>query len=118
VVGHPMLQPISISAGWVRGRGLTPVGYCNVKSQMQVLPSGVQRKANNIPGFLQNLLDEVDCVKLMDSVMTNAFSLPGNSGSPVLNDAGNVVGVLFAGDGRNTSLIVPTDLIHDFLAGF
>jgi S1-C subfamily serine protease len=117
LVGHPMLQPISITAGWVRGRGFTPVGYCNVKAKLQVLPSE-QVNRNNLPGFLQNLFDEVDCVRLMDSVMTNNYSLPGNSGSAVLNENGKVIGVLFAGDGRNTSLMVPLDLIHEFLVGF
>lgn len=117
LVGHPMLQPISIAAGWVRGRGTFPIGYCNVKEKLQVLPNGKLQKSN-LPAFLETLFEEDECVKFMDSVITNNFSLPGNSGSPVMNDAGSVVGVLFAGDGMNTSLIVPLDLIQEFVDGF
>jgi serine protease Do len=42
---------------------------------------------------------------------------PGNSGSPVFNDAGKVVGVVFAGlhNADHMTLIVPVSEIHKFL---
>lgn len=117
LVGHPRLQPISISAGWVRGRGSIPVSYCESRTTRNfVLPEGESK--NRAMGPLEDLLNAMSCVKFVDSIMTNNFSLPGNSGSPVLNESGKVVGVLFAGDGLSTSLIVPLDQINEFLTGF
>lgn len=117
LVGHPMLQPISIAAGWVRGRGEIPVGYCEgAITKVSILPEGETRSFKL--DALDDLLEAMSCVKYVDSIITNNFSLPGNSGSPVLNEDGKVIGVLFAGDGRSTSLIVPLDRVQDFLAGF
>jgi hypothetical protein len=114
VVGHPRLQPISMGAGWVRTRVYVPIAYCNskkTKAHVQVAPD--KRKG------AKALMDfEEDCVKEMDSIMTNNDSQPGNSGSAVLNDRGEVAGVLFAGDGNGTSLIVPLDYLHSLLSAY
>lgn len=41
---------------------------------------------------------------------------PGNSGSPVTNEAGEVVGVLYAGDDFGESLVVKLSSLQNFLA--
>lgn len=115
VVGHPRLQPINMTAGWVRTRVYVPIAYCNIASsklRVQVLPD---RRKNAKP-----LLDfeDASCIKEMDSIMTNNDSQPGNSGSAVLNDRGEVVGVLFAGDSNGTSLIVPLNYLHALLSAY
>lgn len=115
LVGHPLLMPISVSAGWVRARGTFPIDYCNSKKNGERLPRIIrpQEQAEDILGLLT-----ADCVKLRSSIITNHDSKPGNSGSAVINDQAEVVGVLFAGDGQGTSLMVPLNEIKAFVAGF
>ena len=113
VVGHPRLQPINMTAGWVRTRVYVPIAYCNKAggAKVQVLPD--QRKS------ARSIFDlDESCIKDMDSIMTNNDSQPGNSGSAVLNDKGQVVGVLFAGDSAGTSLIVPLNYLHSLLSTY
>jgi S1-C subfamily serine protease len=45
----------------------------------------------------------------------SAASRPGNSGSPVANDAGEVVGVLYAGDDGDNSYAVKLSSLTVFL---
>jgi S1-C subfamily serine protease len=116
VVGHPRLQPINMTAGWVRTRGYVAISYCNVlgsKLRVQLLPD---RRRNAKP--LLDLEEQESCIKEMDAIMTNNDSQPGNSGSAVLNDRGQVVGVLFAGDSNGTSLIVPLLYLKEMLANY
>lgn len=54
---------------------------------------------------------------LYEAIGITCFAKPGNSGSPVLNDLGNVVGILFAGDTRSEhmSFIIPSRRINALL---
>lgn len=114
VVGHPELQPINMTAGWVRTRVLVPISYCQKavnRARVMVLPDK-RKGARALFEF------DASCIKEMDSIMTNNDSKPGNSGSAVLNEQGEVVGVLFAGDSNGTSLIVPLDYLKSLLSTY
>jgi S1-C subfamily serine protease len=114
VVGHPELQPINMTAGWVRTRVAVLISYCQKagnQARVMVLPDK-RKGAKALVEF------DLTCLKEMDSIMTNNDSKPGNSGSAVLNDRGEVVGVLFAGDSRGTSLIVPLDYLKALLSTY
>ncbi|MFW2513494.1 S1 family peptidase [Demequina sp. SO4-13] len=53
----------------------------------------------------------------VDTVLaTTAVVQPGSSGSPVLNDAGDVVGVVYAKNDSNQSFIVPVSVLNTLLA--
>lgn len=53
----------------------------------------------------------------VDTVLaTTAVVEPGSSGSPVLNDAGDVVGVVYAKNDSNQSFIVPVSVLNTLLA--
>lgn len=53
----------------------------------------------------------------VDTVLaTTAVVEPGSSGSPVLNDDGDVVGVVYAKNDANQSFIVPVSVLNTLLA--
>jgi S1-C subfamily serine protease len=63
-------------------------------------------------------LDKAGPIKVY---LSTAISYPGNSGSPVVNRYGNVVGILFAGlslDYLNVNLVVPVEYIVSELESF
>jgi S1-C subfamily serine protease len=54
-----------------------------------------------------------------DAWQISAATSPGNSGSPVLDNLGRVVGILFAGSNVNsyTSFIIPAEKLHAIIEG-
>jgi S1-C subfamily serine protease len=114
VVGYPLLMPISARAGWVRGRGIFGINYCESMRTANYLPNFVRMDNAD---FIEQLLGR-DCVRPMSAIITNADIKPGNSGSPILDDNSKVVGVAFAGDDQGTSLIVPLERLQKYLEQF
>jgi S1-C subfamily serine protease len=108
IVGHPFLYPVTISSGYLNERSLVKVSYCNLFN-------------THLPKILGSFEDifEPACVKAVDSYASSARSAPGNSGSAVVNGKGEVVGVLFAGDGRGfQSRIIPLDVLTEYVNQF
>lgn len=120
LVGHPGLRPLSISRGEI-------VGAKTIKLIIGMnLPNdrcfGVQHKIEDVVKNQMMLIIlsargvKNICVATLRSTMFNGISYGGNSGSPVVNFYGNVVGVLFAGSRQVTdAYLVPRDVVKKFV---
>ena len=123
VVGHPALRPLSISRGEVVGKTnvdifsyLLPTGDAKLDDFIKLLGIEVKDGKCDLP---KNLLKE-DKVSILfiempvkicynitnDAYMSTVVIHPGNSGSPVIDFFGRVVGVAFASDKTNWAYIV------------
>lgn len=95
VVGHPKLLPITMSRGEIIGKQEVEVG--------DHIMTGDPNDKCNLP---KNKIEEINifgfplkvCTVKIKAYISNVTILPGNSGSPVVNFYGNVIGVAFAGD--------------------
>lgn len=106
LVGHPGGRPLTMESGHYAGdRTIKLMVKCKKR----------KRKIKEDAVSLFQLLGY--CLKPMKAQYINNISYGGNSGSPVLNIYGNVVGVLFANSRGNPSdsYTVPLWAVHDFL---
>lgn len=115
VLGHPLLEPKTLTKGQLSGGMIVDVaqGYdpmpCEGKTYHKEAPSMFE-----VEGFMEGV--KYMCVRTTAADIVTANILPGNSGSPVLNAYGHVVGVVFAGSpGSGRGFIVPLDDVKDFL---
>ena len=115
LVGHPALRPLTLESGHYVGP---------IRIRMYVSCRGKRRRPVEVP-IKSNILEEFfkmyynGCMKYFNTHHINNIAYGGNSGSPVINKYGNVIGVLFAGSrSQNTSsYIVPLKYVKDFLKG-
>jgi S1-C subfamily serine protease len=117
IVGHPRLELRSFESGSIVSKKIIRIIIPTLrehacKSGKEILPFMF------ITPKLKRLLETYKfCGETLVAVHTNAISYGGNSGSPVLDDFGNIVGVLFAGTRGipTSSLIVPLESVKAFL---
>lgn len=114
IVGHPLLEPLALIKGQISGTMDIPVfiGYnlpCNGKND-----KNIDLSEDPLAAFFGVVSA---CIRTYEAQATTANILPGNSGSPVVNHEGRLVGVAFAGreDGPGRGYIVPLSYIQKFL---
>jgi hypothetical protein len=106
LVGHPQLMPLTLSRGEL-------VGYASIFVLVDMAPC----KPNAAPMYqsVPTPFGRV-CVMQVEAGLTNVIALSGNSGSPMVNIFGNLVGVLFAASSdSNWGNIVPLKEVKEFL---
>lgn len=115
VVGHPLLEPNSVTTGEISG---------TVFIQIVVKQNP---KLEECTGSTYSIIDlsqtfyavfglNAVCVRTLEANASTATILPGNSGSPVINLWGNVVAVAFAANEAGTrSYFVPLSDVKNFL---
>src|SRR6266853_4157241 len=105
LVGHPKLMPLTLSRGQL-------IGYANIAVQVSEEPCKTEE------GMYKNVMSFFGpvCVEINRSALTTIPALGGNSGSPVVNVFGHVVGVLYAGDSRdNWGILIPLEAIQEMM---
>jgi S1-C subfamily serine protease len=104
VVGHPFLWETLMTEGEVSGiKNVILLGETDRKGSCKYLNG-----RNTIFG----------CVEIHESIMSSVKTAPGNSGSPVVNNLGQVVGVLFAGTQNGYSAIVRIKHLKELIKGY
>lgn len=114
-LGHPQLEPLSLSIG-----ELSETVFITIMKKQNATPeecSGPTYELiedTNPFGLALGILNF--CVRHLEANTSSMVILPGNSGSPVLDIWGSVVGVVFAANEAGTrSYVVPLSYLQDFL---
>lgn len=107
IVGHPALMPLAVNRGHL-------LGYEKV---IVLAAEGPCEEEGGMFKTEESWMGPV-CTEQFNAGLTTVIVLGGNSGSPVIDFYGNVVGVLFAGSGpdmANWGIIVPLAALKDFI---
>jgi S1-C subfamily serine protease len=115
VVGHPGLRKLTTSAGEYIGRESIELPF-DVKTREQCPGTVIELN------IFQQLFSGRDfiCLKSYEALATSAVIYGGNSGSPVVNRWGNLIGVAFAGNTsqERDNYIVPLYYVKSLLKKF
>jgi S1-C subfamily serine protease len=115
VVGHPGLRKLTTSSGEYIGReGVELLFEVEKRGQCP----GRIIELNPMEQFFFNR--EFVCLRKYESLATTAVVYGGNSGSPVVNRYGNLIGVVFAGNPNQErdNYIVPLSYVKQVLKHF
>jgi S1-C subfamily serine protease len=103
VVGHPRLMPTIRTDGFLSERTIISVVV------------DVRRCTDNDDPLLCLLLGGIPMIEIYDTIVISALIQPGSSGSGVYNDDGEVIGLVFAGNGElSFGNIVPLENVKNF----
>lgn len=115
VVGHPGLRQLTTSTGEYIGNKIIEMIYDVEKK------SDCPGKIVDLPPIYQIILGrQFLCTREYDALSTSAVIYGGNSGSPVVNKWGNLIGVAFAGsvEQERDNYVVPLSYVKDVLNKF
>jgi S1-C subfamily serine protease len=132
VVGHPHLRPLTLSSGEVIGtEDVNIIEFVISTSNpmlAEMIPTHPDAKCNMPKQNIEEipLPEEIGggsvlvCIDVTSNAyMTSIIIYPGNSGSPMVDYVGRVVGVAFAGDSTdNYGEVVSLTDINNFLAHY
>ena len=105
VYGHPLLKPTTPSTGEYLEDGVVPIGMGPNEE------GNCQEGTEEIESFFGKI-----CVLPMELSYSTVPIYPGNSGSPVLNEEGEVVGVMNSSDSRdNRGMFIPLQYLKEIL---
>lgn len=107
MLGHPMLHPLTPSQGFLVGPSDIKIGYTP--------HSGACPEGSKPTATFQGMV----CIMSLRVVDTTNTTFPGNSGSPVMNAQGEVVGVMNSTDGATGwGAMVPLEYLNTILGKF
>lgn len=109
ITGHPNLLPNVINKGNFGNRE-------TIQIMTSVRPCSKEEASSDF-GIICFLLGGVPIITTYESITVSATIMGGSSGSAVLNDSGELSGVVFAGRGSGLSyaFIVPFEFVASFI---
>jgi S1-C subfamily serine protease len=111
-IGYPLGESLNISSGRVKDFGLTSLV---VNTPLDKCQGGSFTKKEVMMFFFITTV----CVATYESIQTDVTTYGGNSGSPLLNIWGNVVGVVFAANVRTAwGRAVPLNHLNKLLEAY
>jgi S1-C subfamily serine protease len=115
VVGHPGLRQLTISSGEYIGRNFIELIF--EVDRIEDCPGKIYPAP-----FFYTLMTGKDfiCTQEYEALETAAVIYGGNSGSPVVNRFGNLIGVAFAGNTQqeHNNFVIPLIYVKNVLARF
>lgn len=113
VFGHPLLKRLMPSEGWLIGREIIMI-YSPLNEK------GECPRPDDARVDVESLFGPITlCTEKFDSYHVSVQIYPGNSGSPLVNSRGQVVGVIFAADPRMADgFAVPLNDLVEFLSNY
>lgn len=117
VIGHPRLAPTTVSRGELTSQQLITV-------LDHALNPNDPKDTCNLPKnkivTMMSFFGPVEvCAIEINAYLSNIVILPGNSGSPLVNKYGNLIGLAFAGDNEvHWAAIVAFEDIEKFLGNY
>lgn len=115
-IGHPLLEPLTIGTGELSGKVSVTIMVGINKTEKEC--TGPTYHLEEAPPMLGFFGVDNGCFRTLPCNASTLIILPGNSGSPVVNIYGNLIGVAFAANEPGTrSYVVPLEAVKDFLGG-
>lgn len=110
ITGHPALLPNIINKGSFGERKIIDI-------MIGLKPCRAEDAKNEEEAIVCFLIGGIPIIKSYESVVVSAMIMPGSSGSAVLNDKGELSGVVFAGQGPGLSyaFVVPFEYVSIFI---
>ena len=116
IVGYPWLSPLNESSGKLTGE--MTVKVLDHEMDQDNPKDKCNEPKNKIITEQEILGTHKYCIDEVDAYTTSVQTYPGNSGSPVFNEYGQVVAVVFAGDREVFhGLFIPYQELTHFLLG-
>ena len=120
VFGYPKYHVFTMSDGKIIGSEKVSIMKGVVKSKAECSGPGETTVDFCLPAPMDVPMCAIFCIQQYDATTMTALIEPGNSGSPVVNTLGHMVGLIFAGENPDASwgAAMPLTDIRTLLSNF